>query len=355
MMTSPPRSPGRLASSRKGTSARVRRVLLPALGLAVVAALGTVTGGALSGHDAAAASVTAAHRAASPGSKAKVRSGDAFAITLTITNNASRTLYFDSAGLIPNETISPAPAATIAPYGGTDTINLTSSNTSGAKMDMDYRIDGTESHLHGFFQHPTVGANEAGCTNYDKSPGCSIGTGARPSANWVVRITDTPPVSLGPDGSQWVITKPGAIDPPQVAEVNQKFYDISGLQQVDINHLPSGTTPDNEVWTYHPAGDTGWGQLVSKAYGGCLRNDPGNHSVEATDCTDGASDQLWKTVHGQSIGVSLQNKSDNSYLGVNEFYQKQDARWLLQTYTTQSDLTDWTLIPASTPLGCTGR
>jgi hypothetical protein len=336
----------------------MRRVLLPALGLAVVAALGTVTGGALSGHDAAAASVTAAHRAASPGSKAKVRSGGAFSIKLLITNNSSRTLHYVSSGLKPpaGQTISPDPAATIAPDGGTDTINLSSSNAAGADMTMTYRIDGTEKQLAGFFQVPTAGANEAGCTNYDKSPGCSIGTGNHPNANWVIRMTDTPPASLAPDGSQWIITKPGAIDPPQVLEVNKNFYDITGLQEVDTNHLPSGTTPDNEVWTYHSAGDTGWGQLVSKAYGGCLENDPANHSVKGADCTDGASDQLWKTVYGQSIGVSLQNKSDNSYLGVSEFWQKPDlARVPVQTYAAQSDLTDWMLTPASAPLGCTGR
>jgi hypothetical protein len=168
----------------------MKRTLLPALGLAAAlpalglaaALLGTGTGGALSGHDTA-ASMTAASQAS------KVGKGAAFSRVLHLTNNSDKELHFVSAGLTPAEKIDPAPAATVAPDGGTDTIFLTSTEASGAETTMTYRVDGTETQVQGFFQVPTLDFNKAACTGYsskDKAD-CNIAGGYHPNATWTIR------------------------------------------------------------------------------------------------------------------------------------------------------------------------
>lgn len=112
--------------------------------------------------------------------------GYEYTIVIHVTNNTSKTLVWAGNEIRNNGNISPAPAATIAPGGGTDTVFFNSSNVEGAGVEPTWTVQGTNQIVGGIFSVPPLARNGATCQGNPLPTTCSIDTGYHPNAGLTI-------------------------------------------------------------------------------------------------------------------------------------------------------------------------
>jgi hypothetical protein len=333
-------------------------------GAAVALALGAALAACGSAHTASgqhAASYPAAaavHRqpaTAAQGSGSAPAPGSGLfntSITLHIANTSNQVLRFVKVDFkLPHQAVNPAPAKIVGGNGGTDTINLSSTDPGGSDMEVTYLVGDTTQEITGSFKVPTspLTSNTAACTGLKAGPDCSIEHGEtyHPNASWTITPSQVPAPSLGPAGTAWSFTKIGAAGSPQLLEVNEAQAGL-GLYGVDTwqQTMSGNAIQANQLWTYQPAGDTGYGQLVNNDYDGYCLQAVSTYDVAAHPCTDGTASQLWRAVPGQAAGIALQVKSSGAYLNAHDpGFGNGDAAQM--SSQQRASLTDWAATPAS--------
>ncbi len=246
-------------------------------------------------------------------------SGSSFSETIQITNSSRYKLQLSDldAG---KGTVTSGGKQTLQPSPGyptddtTDTITYTSNAASGGLVQITYRIDGTELTAVALFQVPTLGFNEAACTqnSYIDYTTCHIDGGYHPTATWniVINPAEAPFPDLGVGTITWKFHKIGAPGSKGL-QVNNAALEDGATVSISDN-----TDQWHFNWVWNAVGDAGWGELINQGTAKCLERNSTTGVVDQSTCV-GSDDQLWKSVWNKAGGGSaLQLKGTDLYLGV---------------------------------------
>jgi hypothetical protein len=249
----------------------------------------------------------------------RLGSGSSFSETIQITNSSRYKLQLADidAG---KGTVTSGGKQTLQPSPGyptddtTDTITYTSNAASGGLVQITYRIDGTELTAVALFQVPTLGFNEAACTqnSYIDYTTCHIDGGYHPTATWdiVINPAEAPFPDLGVGTITWKFHKIGAPGSKGL-QVNNAALEDGATVSISDN-----TDQLHFNWVWNAVGDAGWGELINQGTAKCLERNSTTGVVDQSTCV-GSDNQLWKSVWNKAGGGSaLELKDNGQYLGV---------------------------------------